>query len=93
MSVGFFGRFLGFYGASLLSTSCIFLSLLLSFFSFYEVALNGCFSYIRVASWASSEVLHVDWGFMFDSYAACSSYFYFFISSFIFYGVYVNLPK
>jgi len=67
MSVGFFGRLLGFYGASLLSTSCIFFSFLLSLFAFYEVALNSCFSYIRVASWVSSEVLHVDWGFMFDS--------------------------
>ena len=67
MSVGFFGRFLGFYGASLLSTSCLFLSLLLSLFGFYEVALIGCFSYVKITSWTSSEVLHVDWGFMFDS--------------------------
>lgn len=67
ISVGFFGRFLGFYGASLLSTSCIFLSFLLSLFGFYEVALVGCFSYVKLASWVSSEVLHIDWGFMFDS--------------------------
>lgn len=34
---------------------------------FYEVALVGCFTYVKLAIWISSEVLHVDWGFMFDS--------------------------
>lgn len=67
MSAGFLGRFLGFYGASLLSTTCLALSLLLSLFGFYEVALIGCSSYVKITSWVSSEVLHIDWGFMFDS--------------------------
>nr|QYJ09274.1 NADH dehydrogenase subunit 5 [Pleurosigma sp. mgcode 4] len=64
---GLFGRYLGFYGASLITTSCLFLSLLISIFAFYEVALTGCFVYIKLSTWISSEVLNVDWGFMFDS--------------------------
>jgi NADH-ubiquinone oxidoreductase chain 5 len=67
LSVGFFGRFLGFYGAAMLSTSCLVLAFLVSTFIFYEVALVGCFSYVNCSLWISSEVLNVDWGFMFDS--------------------------
>ena len=33
---GFFGRFFGYYGACLLSTTCVFLSMVLSLLSFYE---------------------------------------------------------
>jgi len=46
------------------TTSCLFLSFLFSLFAFYEVALVGCFVYIKLTSWISSEVLNVDWGFM-----------------------------
>jgi NADH-ubiquinone oxidoreductase chain 5 len=55
---------------------------IISFFAFYEVALLGCFVYIKLATWISSEVLNVDWGFMFDSltvYYVCCCYFYFFL--------------
>ena len=34
---------------------------------FYEVALLDCCVFINLTSWMNSEVLHVDWGFMFDS--------------------------
>jgi NADH:ubiquinone oxidoreductase subunit 5 (subunit L)/multisubunit Na+/H+ antiporter MnhA subunit len=64
---GLFGRHLGFWGSAILTTSCLFLSFLFSLIAFYEVALVGCFVYIKLATWLSSEVLHVDWGFMFDS--------------------------
>merc|ERR1712127_1083001 len=40
---------------------------LLSSFSFYEVALNGCPVYIKLMPWMNSELLNVDWGFLFDS--------------------------
>jgi NADH-ubiquinone oxidoreductase chain 5 len=36
-------------------------------FAFYEVGLVGCFVYIKVTTWISSELLNIDWGFMFDS--------------------------
>ena len=64
---GLFGRYLGPSGSAFISTSCLFFSLLLSFFAFYEVALHGCFVYIKLTTWINSEVLNVDWGFMFDS--------------------------
>jgi len=43
------------------------LAFFISMFIFYEVALLGCFSYLKLVSWISSETLNVDWGFMFDS--------------------------
>jgi NADH-ubiquinone oxidoreductase chain 5 len=64
---GLFGRYLGSYGSATITTSCLFLSLLLSCFAFYEVALMGCSVYIKLNTWISSEVLNTDWGFMFDS--------------------------
>jgi hypothetical protein len=48
---GLFGRYLGSWGAAIITTSCLFLSLLISFFIFYEVALVGCFVYIKLATW------------------------------------------
>ena len=64
---GLFGRFLGSWGSAIITTSCLFISFLISLFAFYEVGLVGCFVYIKLATWINSEVLHVDWGFMFDS--------------------------
>lgn len=64
---GLFGRHLGSWGSAFITTSCLFLSLFLSFFAFYEVALIGCPVYIKLTSWISSETLNIDWGFMFDS--------------------------
>ena len=64
---GLFGKQLGSWGSSIITTSCLFLSLIFSLFAFYEVALLDCFVYIKLATWINSEVLHVDWGFMFDS--------------------------
>ena len=63
---GFFGRYLGSHGSAIITTSCLFLSFLISLFVFYEVALIGCFVYIKLTIWVSSEVLNVDWGFMFE---------------------------
>ena len=64
---GLFGRYLGPSGAAFITTSCLFISLLLSLFGFYEVALLGSVTYIKLTTWISSEVLNIDWGFMFDS--------------------------
>ena len=64
---GLFGRYLGSHGSAIVTTCCLFLSFLISLFAFYEVALVGCFVYIKLATWISSEVLNIDWGFMFDS--------------------------
>jgi NADH-ubiquinone oxidoreductase chain 5 len=64
---GLFGRYLGSHGSAIITTGCLFLSFIISLFAFYEVALIGCFVYIKLTTWISSEVLNVDWGFMFDS--------------------------
>lgn len=64
---GLFGRYLGSSGSAIITTSCLFFSFLISLFAFYEVGLTGCFVYIKLTTWISSEVLHIDWGFMFDS--------------------------
>lgn len=67
---GLLGRQLGSWGAAITTTSCLFFSLIFSLFAFYEVAFSGGFVYIKLSAWISSEVLNVDWGFMFDSLTA-----------------------
>ena len=67
ISAGLFGRFLGHSGSPIVTTSCLFFTLISSLFSFYEVALLDCCVFINLTSWINSELLHIDWGFMFDS--------------------------
>ena len=64
---GLFGRHIGPKGAAITTTACLILSFFLSLFAFYEVGLMGSPVYIRLATWVSSEVLLVNWGFLFDS--------------------------
>ena len=66
-AAGLFGRHLGFKGCIFLTVSCLFLSFSCSFLAFYEVALLECFSYVNLISWIDSELLNVDWGFLFDT--------------------------
>ena len=68
---GLFGRYIGSKGSMIITTSCLFVSLLLSIFAFYEVALLGCCVYIKLFTWINSDVLNIDWGFMFDSLTVC----------------------
>jgi proton-translocating NADH-quinone oxidoreductase chain L len=67
LCAGLFGRYLGSNGSAIITVSCLGFSLLISFFVFYEVSLVGCFTYIKLNTWINSGLLHVDWGFMFDS--------------------------
>ena len=67
---GLFGRFLGSLGSAYIATGCLFISLLISLFVFYEVAFIGCFTYIKLTTWINCSFLNVDWGFMFDSLSA-----------------------
>jgi NADH-ubiquinone oxidoreductase chain 5 len=64
---GLFGRYLGPRGSSVITTGCLFFSFLISCFAFYEVAFLGCCVYVKLAPWINSDVLNIDWGFMFDS--------------------------
>nr|YP_010377317.1 NADH dehydrogenase subunit 5 [Helicotheca tamesis]QYB23004.1 NADH dehydrogenase subunit 5 [Helicotheca tamesis] len=64
---GLFGRYLGPKGSSILTVSFLILTFFLSLFSFYEVAMLNCPTYIKLISWIDSELLNIDWGFLFDS--------------------------
>ena len=64
---GLFGRHIGPKGAAIITTGCLIISFFLSLFAFYEVGLMGSPVYIRLATWVSSEVLLINWGFLFDS--------------------------
>ena len=66
-SVGLFGRHFGAKGSSILSSTFLFLSFIFSLIIFYEVALIGCFVNIKLAIWITSDVLVVNWGFLFDT--------------------------
>jgi len=61
-----FGRFLGPFGAGILTTSCVISSLFISFFAFYEVGLSESPCYVKLLTWFNSEYLCADWGFQFD---------------------------
>jgi len=65
--VGGFGRFLGPFGAGIITTVCTACSFLISCFAFYEVGFSGSPCYITLLTWFNSEYLCANWGFQFDS--------------------------
>ena len=66
-SAGLFGRYIGPNGSAIITTTCLIISFFCSFFGFYEVALMESVVYIKLIPWIDSEVLNIDWGFMFDT--------------------------
>jgi len=64
---GGFGRFLGPFGAGIITTVCTACSFLISCFAFYEVGFSGSPCYITLLTWFNSEYLCANWGFQFDS--------------------------
>ena len=64
---GLFGRKLGPFGASYITVCCLVFTFFISLFVFYEVSLLNCCVYIKFIPWINSEMLNVDWGFLFDS--------------------------
>ena len=80
---GLFGRHIGPKGSAIVTTGCLATSFLLSVFAFYEVGLMGSVVYIRLAPWVSSEVLLINWGFMFDSLTVVMCVVVTFISSLV----------
>jgi len=64
---GLFGHQIGFHGSIIVIRSCTFLSLLISFFAYYEVNLNNCFVYIKLIEEINLGIVQVDIGFMFDN--------------------------
>ena len=80
---GLFGRAIGPKGAAIVTTGCLVMSFFLSLFAFYEVGLMGSPVYIRLAPWVSSEVLLINWGFLFDSLTVVMCVVVTFISSLV----------
>jgi len=70
VSCFFFGRFIGISGSCLLSTTAIFLSFFITVFMIYETAISGSCCNFVVATWINSELLVVNWGFLFDGLTA-----------------------
>jgi len=64
---GLFGRKIGPKGSVIITVTCLFLTFFCSAFGFYEVAITGSPVYINLTTWINSEMLNVDWGFLFDS--------------------------
>lgn len=63
---GFFGHFLGKNGAALITLFCMFLSVLVSFFIFYEIILCNDICIIKLYKWIDVGVLNIYWEFLFD---------------------------
>jgi len=61
-----FGRFIGILGSCYLSTLAISSCALIAVFLVYESAISGSCCNILVTSWVNSELLVVNWGFLFD---------------------------
>ena len=70
ISSGFFGRFLGSTGSQIITTSCLAISMLFSWYAFFEVAVCGNFVYIDLFSWLDCEMLQASWGCQFDTLTA-----------------------
>jgi proton-translocating NADH-quinone oxidoreductase chain L len=67
LCAGFFGRFLGFFGSTVITTSCIFFTFLMSCVSFYEVALSQSIVCIQLFDWINCGMMDFSWGFLFDT--------------------------
>ena len=80
---GLFGRKLGPKGAGIITVTCLIITFFCSFFCFYEVALIGSPVYLKLTTWINCEVLHVDWGFQFDTLTAVMCCVVTFVSSLV----------
>jgi len=67
LTSGFFGRWLGFYGSSLLSLICLLTTLCFSFLIFFEVSLNSQVINLNLCLWLYSNEILISWNFLFDS--------------------------
>ena len=63
----FFGRFIGVKGSSIITISCIALTVVFSYASLYEVAFCGSPCYITLFTWFDSEMFNLSWGLLFDT--------------------------
>lgn len=64
---GFFGRFVGSYGAMIISTSFLLTTTVISYIAFYYVGLLGNFINIFISDWIHVNNLIINWELRFDS--------------------------
>ncbi len=64
---GFFGRFIGKQGATIVTTFSVFLSSIFSLLAFYEVILCHSVCSFKLFTWMESNSLIISWGFLFDA--------------------------
>lgn len=83
-----FGRFIG-LGSFIISTSSIFLTLLLTIIAFYEVVYNSSTVYIDLGYWINLNHIQIGWSFLFDSITVSMLFIITFISFLVhFYSIY-----
>ncbi len=70
LASGMFGRKIGEKGAGILTSSCLIISLSLSFLIFYETTLNSSTTYIKLWRWLDSDLVTAYFGFQFDALTA-----------------------
>ena len=63
---GLLGRKIGVTGAHLITCSCLIISSILATFAFYEVGLCASPVLINLSTWMDSEILSIQWEFLFD---------------------------
>lgn len=67
LSLGFYGRYLGFYGSSVISLFCLGFSFLFSLLVFFEIGLNNHIIFIDLFYWILSDDIFIRWNFLFDN--------------------------
>nr|YP_009093889.1 NADH dehydrogenase subunit 5 [Poecillastra laminaris]AIT59116.1 NADH dehydrogenase subunit 5 [Poecillastra laminaris] len=67
MISGFLGRKIGTKGAGVLTSGCISITVIISGWIFYETALNGSSTYLKLWGWFDSELFTAVFGLQFDS--------------------------
>ena len=63
---GLLGRKIGVTGAHLVTCTCLIISSILATFAFYEVGLCQSPVIVNLGSWMDSEILSIQWEFLFD---------------------------
>nr|YP_009325894.1 NADH dehydrogenase subunit 5 [Choreocolax polysiphoniae]APC24886.1 NADH dehydrogenase subunit 5 [Choreocolax polysiphoniae] len=66
LTTGFYGRFLGFYGSSLISSLFMLVNFILSLLIFFEIGFNNYIIFIDLFSWIISNNFLIQWNFLFD---------------------------
>lgn len=67
---GFAGRWIGTYGSSFLTTFFIFCNFIISVFIFFEINVAASLIHITFVPWIYSDLVQIDWAFLFDALTA-----------------------